>query len=220
MHPNLWIYIEEHCIHVAWCEILLSFFLFFFLAIKLTILASITTNADQVSEWNLSFVCSFISVNYPAHTPWCLCWWVVCKVPWYKRVSTAGQLQQSLSTSICFLRATPPLEVARGTGKEKVPEGRWMGLQRGQPEWRWEPEGQVREGLPALQPEVGVTPGLTSAWRRALFKFFVSGACPSLSSGGASADSISGHGARAPVSPSDRWEATWLPTVRSISTAL
>ncbi|RXH69523.1 hypothetical protein DVH24_037307 [Malus domestica] len=46
------------------------------------------------------------------------------------------------------------------------------------------------------------------------------GACPSLASGGALAYKFTGHRARAPGNAGDRWEATWLPTVRSIPTAL
>ncbi|RXH98434.1 hypothetical protein DVH24_010759 [Malus domestica] len=46
------------------------------------------------------------------------------------------------------------------------------------------------------------------------------GTCPSLASGGASDNSFTGHRACAPVSAGGRWKATWLPTIRSISTAL
>ncbi|KAM0996689.1 hypothetical protein ACFX2C_006660 [Malus domestica] len=112
------------------------------------------------------------------------------------------------------LRATPPLLVAQGTGKGKGPEGRWIGLQR----WAARGPDLWRIASPTARGgcDVRLTPGLASV----LFLFFVSSACLSLASGGASADSFTGQGARAPVSAGDCWEATWLPTVRSISMAL
>ena len=110
----------------------------------------------------------------------------------------------------CCIRATPPMWIDRGTWERKGPEARWTVLQ---------PSGaRVRVGGRAKGG--GESTGLWPRGPSNILFFFMSGACPSFASRGASPDRIREKLQLLLRLVSGRWEATWLPTVRSIKMPL